>query len=85
MANMPDSAKRYIGFKTYEEAHAAWNNFVSNGVLPASMPAISPEMIALAHSLRDEHNDEFTMVAPLTHSLMALTSEKTSNEHHALP
>lgn len=53
MADLPDSAKRYMGFKSYEEAHAAWASYLSDGTLPVNVPAITHEIVDLARELRD--------------------------------
>ena len=53
MAGMPDSTKRYMGFKSYEEAHAAWDNYILDGTLPQTLLAITSEIAALARNLRD--------------------------------
>lgn len=43
-----------MGYKSYEEAHAAWDNYVSNGTLPPTVPAITPEIATLANQLRSD-------------------------------
>ena len=54
MAGMPDFAKIYAGFQTYENAHAAWESYALYGTLPLNLTAITPEMTAIANKLRHD-------------------------------
>lgn len=54
MSGLPDDAKRFMGFSTYDEAHHSWDAFRQNATLPATLPALNPRHIAVAESLRQK-------------------------------
>lgn len=54
MANMPKTAKRYLGYKSYSSARAAWAQYQTQGILPPSIQSITPEDISIANGLREE-------------------------------
>lgn len=53
MEGVPDNARRYLGFYTYDDAHQAWNNFERNGSLPVGISTISPNMKRIAETCGD--------------------------------
>ena len=74
MGGMPDYTKRYVGFKSYKDAHTAWANYVSNGTLPMNIPPITPEIAAVADKLR-QPRDNMDSTSPVVHN-HAVRSEK---------
>lgn len=54
MSGMDDSARRFLGFYTYEDAHNAWALYDQHGVLPQGIPPISLKMKRQAEDLRNK-------------------------------
>lgn len=53
MTDIPESACRFMGFFTYEDAHYAWSAFKDNGTLPNEIAPLNANIVCITKQVRN--------------------------------